>query len=241
MNKKKLTIIIAAYNEGKNIKKLFKNYAKSFFFLKNKYFINLIIINDKSTDNTKNQITKYYKIFLKNIVYNFKLLNNSVQMGKSASIVRGIKISKTGIIFLDDADNECEANNIFKFLNKIKFNHFLCGNRDIQFLNTKIIDWPFVFGVKLTNFFFNLRYSSNLKDIHCGQKMFYTREILRTNLISTNYLIDTEICKLFVSRKVKYLNIKCKYTRRSITAGKKMSYLSGFLLVIQIIKLIYKK
>lgn len=242
MNKKNLTIIIAAYNEEKNIKKLFINYKRIFFLLKNRYFINLIIINDKSTDNTKNQITKYYKIFLKkNIVQDFKLLNNSVQMGKGASIIQGIKKSRTGIVFLDDADNECEANNIFKFLNKIKFNNFLCGNRQVHFFNTGIIDWPFLIGVKLTNFFFNIRYSSNIKDIHCAQKMFYNHEILKSNLISNNYLIDTEICKFFVNRKIKYLNIKCRYNRRSVFDGKKMTYFKGFLLVAQIIKFIFKK
>jgi len=102
-----VSILIPAYNEGKNI----ENTIKSMFSLNYpKRLLEVIIINDGSTDNTRSVATRLKK------KYNFKLLNNPKNRGKAYSLNRGLKVAKGEYIACMDADSIVEADIIKKML-----------------------------------------------------------------------------------------------------------------------------
>ncbi len=118
-----LAIVIPVFNEEKNIKKLIKdwrsavrkNYKKKYKF---------IIVNDGSTDKT-HQILK--SINKKNIVY--ILQKNS---GHGNACLKGYKLAlkkNFEIIMQIDSDNQCDPIYFEKFLNLIKDNDAVFGNR----------------------------------------------------------------------------------------------------------------
>ena len=96
----KVSIIISAYNEEKNIKRIVKTVLRS------KLFAEIICVNDGSTDKT-------LKI-LEGFGNKIKLISFKENRGKSYVMVAGVKRAKGDIILFCDAD-----------LTKIKKSHFL--------------------------------------------------------------------------------------------------------------------
>jgi len=88
-----ITCIIPAYNEEKNIARVLKVVTKYH------KFDEIIIIDDGSKDNTVNIIKQFQKNYKK-----LKLLQNEVNLGKTAGVKRGIKYSEGNLIVLLDAD-----------------------------------------------------------------------------------------------------------------------------------------
>ena len=86
----KISCIIPAFNEEKSIENTL-NVVSSL----HNVFHEVIVINDCSTDRTKNIIEKFP---------NVTLITNQQNLGKSRSVVRGIKTAMGDWIFFLDAD-----------------------------------------------------------------------------------------------------------------------------------------
>jgi len=92
-----LTIIIPVYNEEESLKIFLPHVIK---FCKTKSF-QLVVINDGSTDNSKNVISEIFK------EYSFvKLVNHKVNRGYGGAIKTGIAASQTKYLITIDADGQ---------------------------------------------------------------------------------------------------------------------------------------
>ena len=95
------SLIIPIFNEAKTLKKLLK-------VLKNlNNDIEIIIINDGSTDYTSEILKKDNS---------FKVVNNTKNLGKGASIIIGEKVATTNNIILMDGDLEIDMDCIPKVI-----------------------------------------------------------------------------------------------------------------------------
>ncbi|HDS3819189.1 TPA: glycosyltransferase family 2 protein [Morganella morganii subsp. morganii] len=105
-----ITIITPAYNAERNIVKLYNNLQP----LINDQ-IQWIIVNDKSTDNTKNEIDK---------IKNENVISYTLDKNQGPQYARyyGILRSKTKFIFLLDADDLIYNQNFKEFIEFIKKN-----------------------------------------------------------------------------------------------------------------------
>ena len=81
-------VIIPIFNEEQNIANLINGLSKS-FLINDENCINILLVNDGSSDNSKNLIKSEIKDFKKII-----LLNHEVNMGYGAAISTGINYSK---------------------------------------------------------------------------------------------------------------------------------------------------
>lgn len=100
------SIVIPLFNESKNISFLEKEISISLKYYEN---YEIILINDKSTDNTGEIIKK-----LKN--KNIKILNNNINKGQSYSISIGVKNSLYNTIITLDGDGQNDPADIPKLL-----------------------------------------------------------------------------------------------------------------------------
>tara|TARA_B100001093_G_scaffold167950_1_gene160601 strand:- start:2008 stop:2703 length:696 start_codon:yes stop_codon:yes gene_type:complete len=101
------TLVIPVFNEEDNLVSLIKEIKTS---LINYVNFELIFVNDFSSDNTLKILEKEKKNF------NFKILNNQLNLGQSYSILSGIKKSKYNIIVTLDGDGQNNPYDIPKLL-----------------------------------------------------------------------------------------------------------------------------
>ncbi len=93
---RKIDIIVPVYNEGKNVKNLVTRIDKT--MTKAKLAYTLLFIDDKSTDDTVQEIKKLYK------EYPLKLFTKKGQKGKTFSILEGFEKCKADYVIMIDGD-----------------------------------------------------------------------------------------------------------------------------------------
>jgi cellulose synthase/poly-beta-1,6-N-acetylglucosamine synthase-like glycosyltransferase len=89
-----VSFILPVYNSGRHIEKTLRSIYGSY----DKKKFKIIVIEDKSTDNTLKILKK-----LKNN-FNFTLIENPVNLGKAESVNRSMKFAKGEIVFIVDSD-----------------------------------------------------------------------------------------------------------------------------------------
>ncbi len=109
----KLSIIIPAYNEEKNLRKGVLDEVKEFFTDENKAFdYEIIVVDDGSADKTKEIIQKEYLHFPE-----IKLIEN-LHGGKANTVMTGMLRASGDIILFTDMDQATPINQLEKFLPK---------------------------------------------------------------------------------------------------------------------------
>lgn len=121
-----ISVLLPAFNEAKNLKKLIPSIFKNLKKNKKINSFEIIVINDSSTDGTENLIKNLNK---KNKY--IKSINLKKNIGKAYAIDYGIKYSrkKYSWICIVDADNQYKSIYLNKIINFIK--------KDTFFVNTK--------------------------------------------------------------------------------------------------------
>ena len=117
-----LSIIVPVYNEEKTILDLLKKIT----ILEKECELEIIIVNDGSSDNSK-QIIESNKEFYS------KFVSLEKNLGKGKAIIEGLKTCSGDYVIIQDADLEYDPKDILLFLNKVKsFNYDLVmGSRFI--------------------------------------------------------------------------------------------------------------
>jgi dolichol-phosphate mannosyltransferase len=105
---KKFSIIIPAYNESTNLKKILEEIHNS---LSNNYNYELIIVNDGSSDNSNNVIEEL------KLIFPIKLITHEKNLGQSRSILSGIMHSSHNTIVTIDGDGQNNPFDIPSLLN----------------------------------------------------------------------------------------------------------------------------
>ncbi|MBD3204405.1 glycosyltransferase [Candidatus Woesearchaeota archaeon] len=170
-----LSIIVPAYNEEKNIKKLYEKLKNSLKKTKKSYEI--IFIDDGSTDKTfqiiKNISKKEKKVKAISFYKNF---------GKSAAYMAGFEICSGDIIITMDSDLQDDPSEIPNFIKKIKDYDLVVGwkheRKDPLFKTLPS---------KIFNMFNSLLFDINLKDNDSGYKAMKKEVIETLNLYGDLY------------------------------------------------------
>ena len=204
------SLIIPVYNEQKTLPKLLKK-LNSF----NK-IIEIIFIDDGSTDKT-NEILKANAL-------RFKLIVNKKNLGKGASIRKGILAATKKNIFFFDGDLEIDTASIPKLIENFEFNNYdaMLGIRWERF-EFKSIGINRI-GNFLINEIFNLVHKTNFSDILCCVKIIKSDILKSFKLNSNNFEIESEIMSYISLKNLNYFEQKVHYTRRNSSQGKKLRY-----------------
>ena len=223
----KVSIIIPCYNEHKTIAQIVNKILNQ-----TKIEKEIIIIDDCSTDGTKEILQKNINSKVDKIIYNEK------NFGKGFCIKKGVEISSGQIVLIQDADLEYDPSDYNKILKPI-----FEGNADVvygsRFVGSEekrvLFYWHSVGNYLLTtlsNIFSNL----NLTDMENCYKAFKSDLIKSINLEEERFGFEPEITAKIAKKKVRIFEVGVKYFGRTYSEGKKITWRDGFSALRCIIK-----
>ena len=226
-----ISIIVPVYNEDKTIKKILKKINTLKIWNDSNFQKEIIVVDDKSTDETS-------KILKENSDLFSKLITNEKNYGKGFSVKKALEVSTGNYILIQDADEEYDPNDYEKFIECIqKFDaDLVIGSRFIYDKYTRSHNFFNKVGNTLITFLFNLIYNTTFTDIYCCY-IFFKRDLISSdNLKSKGFEQHAEIlCKL-VKKGTKFFEVPVNYNGRTISEGKKIRFYHIFSIIFQMIK-----
>ena len=210
----KLSIIIPIHNEERTVKEILNKLQTLHDFAK----IEIILVNDGSTDKTKS-------ILIENTNLYDQLIDLPNNNGKGKAVIEGIKKAKNDYIIIQDADLEYDPNDIIYFLKKIDSDEsdLIMGSRFIGKHRSVLNFWHMV-GNKFITFIFNLINNTTFTDIYCCYCLFKKDNLDANKLKSFGWGQQAEILTYLISNTVKIYESSVGYNARRYEEGKKIRY-----------------
>jgi len=232
---KRVSIIIPAYNEEKTIEKILKKVVNVKLPLEKE----IIVVNDGSTDRTKEIVGK----FIKNHPNENIILINKKNGGKGSALKVGIKHSTGDIIIIQDADLEYDPNdypNLIKPILEGKAK-VVYGSR-LRKMGNKFSHLSFLIGGLIITLVTNLLYFTFLTDEPTCYKVFHKelKDIL-INAEGDKFDWEPEVTAKILRRGYKIFEVPISYYPRTLKEGKKIRWKDGIDAILTLLKWRFKK
>jgi glycosyltransferase involved in cell wall biosynthesis len=223
----KLSVIIPCYNEINTLEQIIDK-----VIAQNLYNKEIIVIDDYSTDGTREILktrieTKVQKIIL-----------NSKNFGKGYSLRQGIKAASGDIILIQDADLEYDPTDYPKLVEPINkgYADVVYGSRFIGADEKRILFFWHSVGNKILTLFSNIFSNLNLTDMENCYKVFKSEVIKNIDLKENRFGIEPEITAKIAKKNLRIYEVGVKYYGRKYKDGKKITWKDGFSALRCIIK-----
>ncbi|MFH2138236.1 MAG: glycosyltransferase family 2 protein [Candidatus Omnitrophota bacterium] len=195
MKKKKISIIIPAYNEQNSIGKTLEGLVKEYSDM-----AEIIIINDGSNDKTPEIIRQFKEV---------KLINHKHNHGYGASLKSGIHYASTDAVCFYDADDQHHNKDIERLIKEIDNADMVIGSRGISAFK----NWLRAPGKLVLHFIANFLVNQKIPDLNSGFRI-VKRDILLKyiHLLPDGFSASTTMTMVFLSRgyDVKFIPITVK-------------------------------
>ncbi len=215
----KLSIIIPCYNEQSTIKEIVHKINLQVNINKE-----IIIIDDNSTDRTREILEKEVRDKVNKIIFNDK------NYGKGYSIRRGIENASGDYTLIQDADLEYDPNDYKKLLSPI-----INGNADVVYGSRfiggdekRVLYFWHTMGNKFLTLISNIFSNLNLTDMEVGYKLFKTNLLKSINLKEDRFGFEPEITAKISKKNIKIYEVGISYFGRKYSEGKKITWKDGF-------------
>lgn len=214
MKKRKIFIVIPAYNEEKVISKVITNIRKE--GLKD-----IVVVDDGSFDRTKEK-AKNAKA---------KVLKHFLNRGKGAAVKTGLeyaKLKKADIVVTIDGDGQHNPKDIKKMIKKIDEGYeivlgsrFLKNKNKIPLFN-KIANY-------LANIIVFMMYNLWVSDSQSGFRAYSKTALNKIDTKFDKYEFDSEVIREIARNKIKFCEIPIDvlYTKYSVSKAQKQGLKNG--------------
>ncbi len=234
MNIKKLSIIIPAFNEFDTIHLILDKVkqVKLIDDIKKE----LIIVDDCSTDATKQSIKDY---MLKNPEVNIQYFEHKKNKGKGAALHTGIARASGELLIIQDADLEYDPNEYNDLLKPVLagFADVVYGSRFMGSNPHRILFFWHTLGNKFLTFLSNMLTNLNLTDMETCYKLFKTDVIQSIKLNENRFGFEPEVtAKISRIPNIRIYEVGISYYGRTYEEGKKIGWKDGVRAIYCILK-----
>ena len=212
-NKTLLSIIIPAFNEGKQLRELLEKIIAA--PLQKGVEKEIIVVDDGSTDNTKDIIKEFED---KKLIVGYSLIVNS---GKGTAVRAGIKLATGDIIIVQDGDLEYDPNDYVAVIDPILKgeSEVMYGSRFMgKIKKMKFLNW---WGSTTLNVLLSLLYGIKITDQFTAYKAFKSDLIKGLTLKCRGFEFCSESTNKLLKRGIKIKEVPISYTGRTLEEGKK--------------------
>jgi glycosyltransferase involved in cell wall biosynthesis len=212
----RLSIVIPVYNEQGTIYEVIRRVEA---VDRDK---EIIIVDDGSTDGTRDLLKKY------EVREGFKVVYLSMNKGKGAALRAGFEKANGEIIIIQDADLEYNPKDYPVLLEPILDGRAdaVYGSRFLGGPHRVLFFWHYLgnkFLTTLSNMFTNL----NLSDMETGYKVF-RRSILDSFTLKCNrFGFEPEFTSKIARNKLRIYEVPISYSGRDYSEGKKVNWKDG--------------
>ena len=229
---KLLSIIIPAYNEGKNIcLVLDKVLAVDLVYGVQK---ELIVVDDGSRDDTYVQAMSYVHAHPGVPV---RVMRHKQNMGKGMAIRTALPHTTGDYIIIQDGDLELDPNDISRLLECMIDNDYqvVYGSR---FLNKRneVLYQRFYWGGRLVSFIANLLYGQHITDEPTCYKLFRADVLKSIRLRCVRFEFCPEVTAKVAKRGIRIHEVPISYSPRTLEEGKKLRWTDGLEAVFTLLK-----
>ena len=216
MKEYRLSIIVPCYNEENTLEILINKVLQQSEIIQE-----IIIIDDKSTDKSRDIILKISKNKNK-VKYFFKEKNE----GKGSALKVGFRMATGNLVLIQDADLEYDPNEYSKLLKPFKE-----SNADVvygsRFLGGDMVRLHFFWHYlanKILTFLCNFITNLNMSDMETGYKVIKSEYLKNINLKEKSFGIEPELTIKLAKNKLIFYEVPISYKGRTYSEGKKIGF-----------------
>lgn len=214
---KKLTIIVPVYNEVNTIEKII-NKVFSSSILNYGIKLEVIVVDDGSTDGTSYKLSKLSK------KYNLITIYHQKNKGKTAAIKTGIKHLTGDVAVIQDGDLEYNPDDFVQMLDKMKEDsvRVVYGSRRLMKTNVQYSGLSFFVGGLFLTHLTNILYGTHITDEPTCYKMFDSTLLKTVKISSNKFEFCPEVTAKISKMGERIYEVPISYHPRHIAEGKKI-------------------
>ena len=229
-----LSIIVPAYNEENTVVEILDKLRET--KLRNVSAVEVLIINDSSTDNTKKRILDYKNEYPG---FHLKYLEHEINKGKGAALHTGFAQATNDFVVIQDADLEYDPSEIDLLFRPVLYDDadVVYGSRFMGGSAHRILFFWHSIGNRFLTFLSNMATNLNLTDMETCYKLIRTDVLKSLTLKENRFGFEPEVtAKLSRVPNIKIYEVGISYYGRTYAEGKKINWKDGFRAIYCIIK-----
>ena len=208
MDKPKLSIILACYNESSHLQKSFQ--ALTDMLSHANFTYEIIMVDDKSTDSTPEILQD---IIQQHPEMQIKLITHDRNTGRGRAVTDGFKAADADVVGYIDADLEIDAVYIYSFYHAIREGYHAAIGERVSRLGLHSI--ARIFTGRSYNALMRAFIDLPLHDTESGIKFFDRQKLMEIidRVEDQHWFWDTEICARMYKAGYNIKEIPCIYAR----------------------------
>jgi glycosyltransferase involved in cell wall biosynthesis len=213
-----LTVIIPSYNEEATIEHVVRK------VLRLKAVLEVIVVNDCSRDRTADIVERLMAEDSR-----VRLLQHSVNRGKTAALKTAFSEVRGDILIVQDADLEYDPEEIPEVIQPIMDGQadVVYGSRFLVRKASRVLYFYHFLANKALTFTSNLFTNINLTDVETGYKAFRSQIMRNMTISSSGFGFEIEVTAKVAKLKCAMYEVPISYYGRTYEQGKKIGTMDG--------------